>query len=160
MSIHKLDLNHYSEHPLGKIYSCGQGKTPNGLYKPRGLWVSVDNEKNNWPEWCNTEQFHIHRLTHKTKIILSENANIIHLKSANDIDNFTIKYMLDHEINSRLFVHIIDWNKVAQEYQGIIISPYCWERRFEESTQWYYMWNCASGCIWNKDAIERTEVNI
>ena len=35
---------------------------------------------------------------------------------------------------------------------GIIIAPYQWYCRM--TVDWYYTWDCASGCIWNLDAIE------
>jgi hypothetical protein len=46
----------------------------------------------------------------------------------------------------------IDWQRVAEQHQGIIITPYQWECRY--SIDWYYIWDCASGCIWDPDAIE------
>lgn len=45
----------------------------------------------------------------------------------------------------------IDWQAVASDHDGIIISPYNWPARHEMI--WYYPWDCASGCIWNADAI-------
>jgi hypothetical protein len=47
----------------------------------------------------------------------------------------------------------IDWYRVAEQYDGIIITPYIYERRLTEYTTWYYSWDCASGCIWNGKAI-------
>ncbi|QBI98814.1 hypothetical protein SEA_BOBBY_184 [Mycobacterium phage Bobby] len=49
----------------------------------------------------------------------------------------------------------IDWGKVAADYGGIIIAPYQWSRRMDP--HWYYTWDCASGCIWNLEAIESLE---
>lgn len=56
----------------------------------------------------------------------------------------------------------IDWASVCRAYQGIVISPYFWSRRM--GPMWYYSWDCASGVIWDADAIEsvgpsqRTEI--
>ena len=49
----------------------------------------------------------------------------------------------------------IDWPAVATDYPGLIIAPYQWSCRMSEFTRWYYGWDCASGCIWNADAIAR-----
>jgi hypothetical protein len=47
-------------------------------------------------------------------------------------------------------VTYIDWPRVGADWQGIIIAPYLWERRFQS---WYYSWDCASGVIWDASAI-------
>ncbi len=48
----------------------------------------------------------------------------------------------------------VDWAKVAKLYDGIIIAPYISARRLAHSVNWYYTWDCASGCIWNPRAIK------
>lgn len=48
----------------------------------------------------------------------------------------------------------LDWLKVKQKYQGIIIAPYQWKCRMAQETKWYYGWDCASGCIWDLDCID------
>ena len=52
----------------------------------------------------------------------------------------------------------IDWRLVAEEWQGIVIAPYLWERRFDSDARWYYSWDCASGCIWDHRAIAAIEL--
>jgi len=54
----------------------------------------------------------------------------------------------------------IDWEAVAKRYTGIEIEPYNWERRnsgpnnnYSMSMLWYYGWDCASGCVWELDAL-------
>ena len=46
----------------------------------------------------------------------------------------------------------IDWPKVAERYDGIIIAPYQWSRRLD-GPMWYYGWDCASGCVWRARAV-------
>ncbi len=48
----------------------------------------------------------------------------------------------------------LEWDKVKDKYQGIIIAPYQWECRLALETCWYYGWDCASGCIWDLDCIK------
>jgi hypothetical protein len=47
----------------------------------------------------------------------------------------------------------IEWRKVAERFDGIIIAPYIWQRRLDLESSWYYSWDCASGCIWNASAV-------
>lgn len=71
-----------------------------------------------------------------------------YLRSTVDVDGFTDEYAIDPGPQ----VYRIDWDAVAGTYQGIIITPYIWERRLGDSA-WYYSWDCASGCIWDPAAI-------
>jgi hypothetical protein len=52
--------------------------------------------------------------------------------------------------------YYINWPKVAQDYSGIEICPYQW--KFRLNYMWYYGWDVASGCIWNQNALNSTNV--
>ena len=56
--------------------------------------------------------------------------------------------------HNELDTHEIDWKKVKSKYQGIIIAPYQWSCRLNLDSNWYYGWDCASGCIWDLDCIK------
>lgn len=152
-------LIHYSQEPLGKLYSTASQTTPRHYFeKPHGLWVSVKGE-DGWKEWCESENFQWPKLRVENLIELKPGANILRLQSPEQMDEFTKQYGVvptifldDPTIPMRSFA--IDWPKVAGEYQGIIIAPYQWERRMAMFTSWYYGWDCASGCIWSVDAIQ------
>lgn len=143
-----MRLTHHSNKPVvfdsQRIYVQGVGS------KPKGLWVSVDDD---WRRWCTDETYGVDNLLIIHKVILHRDANILHLADANGIDWFTYKYKEFANDNYR-----IDWRKVAKLYDGIIIAPYCWERRLGLEADWYYPWDCASGCIWNFDAIRSIDV--
>lgn len=47
--------------------------------------------------------------------------------------------------------YFMDWPTIAEKFAGIEIAPYLYQRRLE--ALWYYGWDCASGCIWDKDVI-------
>ena len=49
--------------------------------------------------------------------------------------------------------HDIDWPWVSKSYKGIVIPNYIWSRRLEPGHMWYYVWDCASGCVWDTSAI-------
>jgi hypothetical protein len=153
-----MELIHYSAEPLGPLYSnTSQSEPDNYFQKPNGLWVSVEGV-DGWREWCESEGFERARLTVANIIELKPDANLLHLTSAQELDEFTNDYGILGTLaksHPGLFTSpTIDWDRVAQKYQGIIIAPYQWSRRFAENTSWYYGWDCASGCIWNVDAIQ------
>lgn len=148
-------LSHFTTAPLGEIRSVTQ--RPQADYKsafdkPCGLWVSVDGE-HDWPSWCESAMPQWMEGTQRYRIHLAQSARILRLD--------TVGAMLDFE---RAFGRdcghpwpdtYIDWPTVAERYDGIIIAPYHWSLRME--MRWYYGWDCASGCIWNADAIARVE---
>jgi hypothetical protein len=138
-------LIHYSKKPIEKILSRPGARMTKGLIlKPCGLWVSIGDA---WRQWCIEEEYNTKALVCATEIILMPDAKILHLHTAKQIDMFTSDYsMLDG-------LHNIDWDRIAMQYQGIIIAPYCWQRRLTDHTLWYYGWDCASGCIWDAAAI-------
>ena len=123
-------------------------------HKPKGLWISIEGE-DDWKNWCIAEKFELQCLTFCYEIILKEDANILYLKTAEEIFDFTKKYSLIQMISYLQYdTDQIDWLKVKQDYQGIIISPYQWVCRLSSKSTWYYGWDCASGCIWDLEAIK------
>lgn len=162
--MHDMNLYHYTTKvltPMSKfrqfnLLEDGSCKKQVKGMKPVGFWLSVEDE---WEQWCKSEQFMEHSLARKYKVQLSKDANILHLKSELDIDMFTKKYKYfgDDSPNNLIptfHVYDIDWAKVEEKYDGIIIEPYCWSRRLASHTIWYYGWDVASGCIWNLNVIE------
>ena len=101
-----------------------------------------------------SEGFHLECLQHRTEIVLRPDASILRLQSAEALDRFTKKYARSEPT---LTVAFIDWVEVAEQYQGIIIAPYIYARRLTHHTFWYYGWDCASGCVWDKEAVLRTQ---
>jgi hypothetical protein len=136
-------LLHYSADPLPSDLKLDKGWPMRGLGKPVGLWVSVGEA---WKDWCEGEDFYTERLAHCQEIVLAANANILRLSTAEDLDAFTERFKIADDAFAS-----IDWSRVYGEYQGIIIAPYIWARRLDLA--WYYGWDCASGCIWDADAI-------
>lgn len=146
------NLFHYSITPLKKIYSYPANKQ--GVErkdKPGGLWVSVEDD---WEKWCRAKKFGVEYLKYKNKITLSKNANILFLLWEASVISFSIKY----RENNDYCCSDINWKEVAKNYQGIIIAPYIWSLRRDERTHWYYGWDCASGCIWDKKAVSKIEL--
>lgn len=148
-----MRLLHYSHQPIVRVRSIKQdppdpNKGPRG--KPRGFWVSVGDA---WRQWCESEDWNIGALAFEHEVTLHKGANILYLRSIGDIDKFTETFKLPTELN-KFAIFDLDWMTVASLYDGIIITPYQYGRRFASSTEWYYGWDCASGCIWNSKAIK------
>lgn len=59
----------------------------------------------------------------------------------------------DHFFGGRglRFHDYMNYGKVAEKYGGIEITPYLWEKRL--NSMWYYGWDCASGCVWDRSAV-------
>lgn len=148
-------LLHYGKQHVTAVYSIPieeQSKHRDGLHKPRGLWVSVEGEMD-WKEWCEAENFGC--LDCVTEIILRPTATILRLSGAYDIDAFHAEYARDKYPGMTYAMYAIEWPRVAERYDGIIIAPYVWQRRLDgPASDWYYGWDCASGCIWNADAVQ------
>lgn len=144
-------------------YSYAEGIAPesrdqdeNPYSKPRGFWVSVDGE-DDWPSWCASEEFRDTGAQHHHRVTLADGARVLVVDSVSALDDFTERYGVpDHRFSVRPSKGDgIDWVAVAEDWQGIIIAPYQWECRLTLS--WYYTWDCASGCIWDADAIASVE---
>lgn len=145
-----MRLVHYGAKPLGKIRDTKQGRREELFFKPRGLWVSDDACEHNWRWWCEAEDFRVDQLACAQEVTLMPGANVLFLRSVQDIDAFDAEYVVPGTGFARSYP---DWLRVAKNHDGIIITPYQWERRLCDKAQWYYSWDCASGCIWNKRAI-------
>ena len=143
-----IKLIHYAHEPLGTIIDADQEKDVAARFKPAGLWISVE-DGNGWREWCEAEGYGLGWLN-VYEITLAPDANILYLKTLADIDRFSREY-IPEDLPS--FCSYPDWPEIAEQYDGIIIAPYQWERRFHDSSRWYYGWDCSSGCIWKASAI-------
>lgn len=144
--------------------------------KPCGLWISVEDYEDDqtWKTWCEGEQYEIGGLQYRYSIEI-ESKNILWLRTDDELISFSEKYKgndpseydkfcsdqysehLD-ELYKRIgkrrlpYIYLIEWGAVKDLYDGIIIAPYSWNLRMD--LQWYYGWDCASGCIWNLSAIK------
>lgn len=154
-----MRLLHYSPAPIEAVYSCKQAEeAPRHRFdKPNGLWVSVEGE-HDWLSWCEAESYGSPREQLCYEVVLSERANILRIESAEELRGFTRKYGVDPYIGTQFQGTLgkgINWDAIATEYDGIIIAPYRWECRLAPDTGWYYGWDCASGCIWDAEAVGR-----
>ncbi|WP_280320161.1 hypothetical protein [Nocardia wallacei] len=155
-------LFHYRAEPLAfdraRIYTQ---RKPGSHTKPVGFWVSVQGE-DDWPSWCRDNEYSVNALSVAHEVRLSGSAAIRLITSVAEIDEFHDEFAEATDFDLRCGYGRdhwgIGWDRVIRRYDGIIIAPYLWERRLGTKCGWYYTWDCASGCIWNLDAIESVAV--
>jgi len=152
-------LYHYSEEPFvfdpSRVYP--QDDVP--MFKPRGLWLSVetdDEDSFGWRDWCDRENFRRHALTHRTELTLLPDVHVLHIDRSSALLDFTRRYRTT--VEEELSYRMIDWTAVTRDYAGLIIAPYDWDLRLDHRTTWYYAWDCASACIWECSVLQQ-EVN-
>jgi hypothetical protein len=127
-------------------------------HKPRGIWFSIPGE-DDWPHWVESESFRVNNLTHRHIVGISADARLLVLTNHEQLDLFHEKYKMPLIREYEL----IDWVKVSETYDGIVIAPYIWSQRMDTSwipdspkataSDWYYSWDVASGCIWNLEKV-------
>jgi hypothetical protein len=143
-----MDLRHYSSAPFDLAKWRRPTQLPDPTTKPNGLWLSVGDE---WMGWCRDEEYGLTHYIHEHDVTLTDGANVLKLTSTGDLDGFSRDY--GRRLSSSYPSVYIDWTRVAADYEGIVIAPYQWERRYTPHTHWYYGWDVASGCIWDRAAI-------
>ena len=141
--MNSMTFSHYTAGPFTftptRIYDQAQSS----LFKPHGLWFSVDGD-DDLPAWCRCKDFALERLRVRTPIVLTDQTRILHVATTAMLDAFTATYLDPGPYGW------INWPRVAEQYDGIIIAPYQWCRR---NTSWYYGWDCASGCVWHLQGV-------
>lgn len=151
-----MRLRHWSAIPLGEIRSVQPGHRdgiPSSSGKPVGLWLSDDSGDDGWKAWCEAEDFRPNGFAHHADFDVDLTA-VKHLKSEDEILEFSTEFTLKNP-KERYQRKAIDWPLVGTQYKGILITPYCYELRFD--LMWYYSWDCASGCFWDVSCLERVE---
>ena len=140
----------FRSEPLSRVVSKDQRDEPG--FKPQGLWVSVDDA---WKKWCLGAQFDLLSLERSYEVTLAASCTLLCLGSPRELQTFTARWTAHGPESYPSRYRSINWRGVAEKHDGILIDPYLWGCRFDEQTFWYYGWDCASGCIWRAEAIEK-----
>jgi hypothetical protein len=153
-----MRLVHYSAEPVEQFITVPDWER-GGRYgriaadKPNGLWVSDDDCVANWRDWCEGERFGCDHYVWAQELRLTDQANILFLRDADDLDRFSAAHGMQLFPAFSGYASIyIDWKPICRDYSGIVITPYVQRRRLE--LFWYYGWDCASGCIWDGRAVQ------
>lgn len=157
-----MRLVHFSPTPLALSDLVPRRQGALAESKPQGLWLSDEDETESWSRFCDMADFRQLSTHTAYEVELAEDANMLHLRSSYDLRSFTEEYQVDRinrtevpsgEVFSIVNSFYMDWARVAEQYDGILITPYVWHARNGVGTSWYYPWDCASGCVWEPKAI-------
>jgi hypothetical protein len=153
-----MEFSHYSHIPFefDNTRTYDQLDERGGYGKPRGFWLSVDGP-DDWKEWCEGNEWRLDGLAYRVAFTVSPDADVRVITSVDELREFHDEFKVPP-------VHValhpmIDWVKVAERYDGIIIAPYLWSIRLDLDLFFYYGWDCASGCFWNLKVIEPVKVD-
>lgn len=134
--------------------------------KPKGLWFSYDGDDTwhekcvtEWHAWCHLNDFWKDRYIHLYEIVVHKDANILHFQNMMDVVTFfeMNDYWYDDDKLKENNLFIIDWRKLAEDYDGFQAPNYVRDIEMfnlHVSHLWYYGLDAPSGCIWNIDAIK------
>lgn len=112
--------------------------------KPNGFWYGFGQA---WIQWTKTE---MPEWTGKYIYeVVIEKGNVL------KIDTYEKLLQFNEEFSTANIpgITVIDWKKVASQYDGIEIVPYQTKARNNYDLLWYFGWDVASGCIWNLDNV-------
>jgi len=126
-----------------------QREYPGTFTKPVGFWVSVKGE-GDWIDYLDTVDYHddVH---YEHSVSLTKDADILYLNDYQDMVAFQEIFGVVKDTHYGYQDLRIDWLLVTQHYAGIIIPTFDGQAR--RDLDWYFNWDCASGCIWDLSAI-------
>ena len=146
-----MKLQHFSKDiiTITEVHATPQKTEAVPYQKPHGLWVSDEDDEMSWTEWVTGEELNWNEGKFIHDVELADDANVLYLSTDAELREFSRKWSVDyHGMNA------IPWNLIAREWHGVLITPYIWSCRLDMETDWYYGWDCASGCIWDPRAIK------
>lgn len=144
-------LTHWSSAPLEDPYSVEPRPRDGEIHsggKPVGLWLSDETTDWGWRAWCEAESFGADRLIFRSDFSV-DLSDVAVIRSNAELYAFSDKY-LARAVCGR---DGIDWCRVGADFKGLLITPYLHECRFD--VDWYYGWDCASGCFWDVSCLSR-----
>ena len=155
-------LSHYSKY-IDKTFSNRHPIPDNNEHKPGGLWLSDDSDygwqafvldRLRWgsSDWADGEE--LLRYRYDFTIDPRQLDRILVLSTPDDLSRFTSNYqeasprrcVVDGKTEYGLH---IEWQRVKDEYMGILISPFQTELSRKEPSFHWYRFDCASGCFWD-----------
>lgn len=125
--------------------------------KPHGFWVSVEGE-DDWRAWREGDSWGIPPIEYVYEIVLASSAKILAVTTEQELRGLHRRFRRNcgDEVMPfyRHYEKYPSWPRIQERFDGIVIAPYQWRCLLDEATDWYYGWDCASGCIWNLHAID------
>jgi len=124
-----------------------------------GLWLSIAG-KNDWEQYCLKNNHNLYNLKYEFQVKPKPHAKILILDSDDAYKNFEKIYGCYAESSethgkNRPRAFSIRWDKIIEDYQGLALPrvlPKLNNRGIFNDT-----WCCTSACIWDLQAVEKTE---
>jgi hypothetical protein len=111
--------------------------------KPNGIWYSLANE---WVDYLKYDAPEMAPNYTNAFSLDIDYTKVLKIDSPEKFLEFHKKY------SDGMFV---DWKAIQNEgYCGVEIIPFQSEYKFD--VQWYYIWDIASGCIWDSSCIKKS----
>jgi len=131
-----------TQQPLNAVRSVSPVGDVNTIGKPGGFWFGVGAE---WVDWTESEmpQWKGDNLY---AVEVDEKQCVV-IENERDLRMFHNEFRTPNGM--------INWEKVARQYKGIIMKSYIPSARMQYP--WYYTWDIASGCVWDTSAIKQVE---
>jgi len=120
---HKNKFYHISIRPIGEIYDDSlYGNLMGGMssvyYNPTGLWISQGSE---WMKFINETHYRWSFATHIYEIETNDKT-VLNISNLDEFKKFIKKYK--NPIEKLTIDNVIDWKRLQNDYDGLIISPY------------------------------------
>lgn len=139
---------HTSELPIHRVDRKPVIQT-NITDRPNGFWYDLNGD---WNRFCNESGNLQWIYRHNYKVDISK-ANILTLSSLAQVQSFAMVYGDKGRFNV-----FINWQKVAMCYDGIEVQQYKPQWFSDIYSSWFYLWDCASGCIWNMKNVKLKKI--
>lgn len=138
--------------------------------KPRGcFWGSLyEPERKYKSDWCRwvcdnmSSGYYTYGITYSLKedskvYIINEKKDLeellIKYNAKNDSESSFIRHILEMDRSSDLFTDIVDWIKVAEDYDAVYLTEKGADKLYFD----LYGWDCGSIAIFNPDIVEDIE---
>jgi hypothetical protein len=138
--------------------------------KPDGLWFCAD-ENDGWEAFVRRKvregntSFSLGQIKYRTGIEFYATSNVLFVRNGEDFDRFAKNYgqISEQTLERTRSVFrrspLIDWPRLAREFDALVISPFRSDCLQYPKSEWYRCWDVASGCVWNPKAVILSALN-
>ena len=149
----RLILNHFSSEPFELVDKTYENISQ---FKPEGLWLCKDND---WYDFAINGVRSHEEMKYKTTFEVDTH-NVRLIKNHDELIKFHNAFPAIGSLNDIFLYGLLNWKKVSEQYDGVIISPY---KRIGiingNYIPWHESWDVASGCFWNTRCLRFIECN-
>lgn len=150
---------HLSPDPIAKMGTTYRRLLGVADYKPRGLWYDLNGS---WVDMLMEDakyaMWALNRLDESNYVykVTVDKSKILVINSVKKAVAFTNKYGVVLPSHGYKYNFLINWKKVAREYDGIEVRDCCED--LDGTFLWFSYWDCSSGCVWNKSGVKKLKL--